>query len=141
MSSPSWQFGTLEDKGLAHLRGASSGMHDVEGRFMEVLASPAIGNATRLAVGFSALPPGFAVPEHSHEAEEVAIVLRGSGVVTIDGEDHPISAGTALLHPARSVHATVADRGSELLVLWIYAPAGSEERWLESARQEARRDG
>lgn len=102
----------------------------VHGRVIDVLASPELETATHLAVGVAALPAGFSTPAHSHEAEEVAAILSGRGRIEIDGTVHAVEAGSVVLTPARSVHVTSADEDGPLLVLWVYAPAGSEQRWL-----------
>ena len=85
----------------------------------------------------AALPPGFTTRAHSHAAEEVAVFLRGSGRVEIDGVPHRVEAGTVLVTPSDLVHVTHSDPGGEpLVVLWFYAPPGSEARWVEPERHE-----
>jgi len=50
------------------------------------------------------LDPGAEVPKHTNEVEHEQYVLEGEYVVGIDGEEHTISAGDALLIPAGVVH-------------------------------------
>ena len=102
-----------------------------DGRVIGVKTTPAKGNGSAMAVGFAALPAGYATPAHSHPAEEVALILSGSGGVDIDGVVYPVEEGTVLVTPSDSVHTTFADDGAPLVVLWFYAPPGSEARWLE----------
>lgn len=105
----------------------------VDGRAIAVKASPLLGNATNLAIGTAALPAGYSSPAHTHQAEEVALIVSGSGIVEIAGRPHRVEAGSLLLTPANAPHTTHADAGSEgLVIIWIYAPAGSEARWLPS---------
>jgi gentisate 1,2-dioxygenase len=103
----------------------------IDGRALAVKASPARGNSTRIVYGLAALPPGFSTRGHSHEAEEIAVVLSGSGSVEIDGVDHPISRNTILLTPSNAGHVTRSAEGDTLVILWFYAPPGSELRWIE----------
>lgn len=101
-----------------------------DGRVIAVKTSPAKGNAKAIVVGSAALPADYTTPPHSHASEEVAVFLAGSGHVDIDGVVFPVEEGTVLVTPSDSVHATSADDGGPLVVLWFYAPPGSEARWL-----------
>lgn len=129
----SWDLESLTREIRAALAGSDAGEGKlIDGRALAVKASPMRDNASKLVVGTAALPPGFSTPAHSHEAEEVALVLSGSGSVDIDGIAHRIVTGTVLLTPSNAVHVTHSDPGSEpLVILWLYAPPGSEARWVE----------
>ena len=83
-----------------------------------------------MAVGLSVLPAGYATPAHHHVAEELATVLAGRGVIVIDGTDYPVGPGSVVLTPSMSEHVTVASADGPMVVWWVYAPAGSEDRWL-----------
>ena len=119
------------------LRGLADGgfgdavLHD--GRVVAVKTTPLKGNGDAIVVGTAALPPGYRTPAHHHAAEEVAVFISGSGGVEIDGVDHPVRNGTVLVTPSNSTHATFADDQGPLVVLWFYAPPGSERRWLRQA--------
>lgn len=132
-----WQLDDLRAEiSEALSTGASGDARLIEGRAIAVKASPFRANSTRIVVGTSALPPGFVTTPHSHEAEEVAVFLSGSGTVEIDGVANRVAAGTVLLTPSNAVHVTYSDPGSTPLVaLWFYAPPGSEARWLELAEK------
>jgi quercetin dioxygenase-like cupin family protein len=110
----------------------------VHGRVIGVLASPELESASHLAVGVAALPAGFSTAAHSHEAEEVAVILSGRGRIEIEGAVHRVEAGSVVLTPARAEHVTSADADGPLLVLWMYAPAGSEQRWLAPQSENGR---
>ena len=133
--APQWQLDELQAEATLALRtGASGDARLIEGRVIAVKASPFRANSTRIVIGTAALPPGFATTAHSHEAEEVAVYLSGSGTVEIDGVPNRVAAGTVLLVPSNAVHISRSDPGSTPLVaLWFYAPPGSESRWLELA--------
>jgi quercetin dioxygenase-like cupin family protein len=128
----SMTFGGLKEEALRAL--AEGGYGDgraFEGRVIGVKTTPAKGNGSGMAVGFAALPADYRTPPHSHASEEVAVILSGRGGVDIDGVVYPVEEGTVLVTPSNSVHATFADEGGPLVVLWFYAPPGSESRWLE----------
>jgi quercetin dioxygenase-like cupin family protein len=133
--APSWQLDELAAEILDALRSGGSGDGKViDGRALAVKASPMRENSSKITVGTAALPPGFSTLPHSHDAEEVAIFLSGSGRVEIDGVPHPVRQGTVLLTPSGAGHVTISDPGAPLVVLWFYAPPGSEARWLEPDR-------
>ena len=90
-----------------------------------------------MAFGVSVVPLGVSTPSHSHRAEELALILDGSGEITIDGRVHQVRAGDVLLTPPNLEHHTKASDGGSLSVLWVYAPAGSEERWLADEPEES----
>lgn len=127
-----WNHADLVARGLEALeQGGVPGAPLVEGRVMSVKATPVNGTSSKMAIGVSVLPAGFSTPEHDHEAEELATVISGTGVITIDGVDYPVKPGDAVLTPSRSRHVTTAGPDAPLVVFWTYAPAGSEQRWLD----------
>ena len=65
----------------------------------------------------------------------MAIVLEGEGEIVIDGQVHHVRPGSVVLANSFSRHTTRASATGPLLILWIYAPPGSERRWLEGNRR------
>lgn len=108
----------------------------INGRVIEVLASPELGSSASLATGVSILPAGVSTPWHSHEAEELALIVGGTGVISIDDEQIPVTAGDFVYTSPNRRHQTIADPSGPLTVLWIYGPAGSESRWLADNPEE-----
>lgn len=72
------------------------------------------GNTASL--GYSVFTPGCVTAMVSHETEEVAYVLSGTGELRLDGENVPFAAGQGLFVPAGVWHA-VANTGSEDVVM------------------------
>lgn len=130
----------LLQEGLDALRASGTDrIRWVDGRVVGVVASPELGNAEQMAFGISVLPRGLRTPPHQHAAEELAIVVAGSGTIEIDGAVVEVERGSVVLTPPNSVHITSASTTTDALaVVWIYAPAGSELRWLVGA-QDARK--
>ncbi len=128
-----WHIDELTTEILRSLRsGKPSGdVNLVDGRALAVKASPAKDNSSEIVVGMAALPLGFQTKLHSHAAEEVALVLGGRGVIEVSGVRHEIRPGTLLLTPSNAPHVTYSDTdGPPLVILWFYAPPGSEQRWM-----------
>ena len=74
------------------------------------------------------IPPGESIPEHDEtrrDQEELFLVISGSPVLVIDGQDHPARPGTfARLDPPH--RRTVRNEGSEpSSVLIVSAPTRS----------------
>lgn len=135
--APSWTLDALMAEALEALATGEAGdAKRIDGRALAVKASPMRGNSEHITCGVAALPPGFSTRAHSHTAEEIAVILRGSGRVTIDGVDHPVTTGSVLVTPSDLVHVTHSDPGEPMLVLWFYAPPGSEARWVEPEKHE-----
>ena len=103
----------------------------VDGRVVAVQASPDLDSSTDMAWGISALPAGLTAPEHTHRAEEFAMVVRGSGVIAIEDEEIAVSEGSVVVTPPHLRHRTTAGPDGPMVVYWVYGPAGSEARWLD----------
>lgn len=102
----------------------------VNGRVVGVLGSPEDESTTRMAFGMSALPKGVSTPWHTHEAEELAYIVSGRGTIAIGSESVAVKAGDAVITPSEDPHQTSAAEDEDLIVFWMYAPPGSEVRWL-----------
>lgn len=125
------QINELADEAVKALAaGGTKTFPLVDGRVVGVLATPDNSTSEKMAMGISALPPNHSTAEHQHEAEEFVIILRGSGTITIDNEQVRVTPGTVVVTPPNTSHVTTSDVGSQLAVLWVYGPAGSEQRWL-----------
>lgn len=127
-----WQHDEIVAAGLHALEnGGTAGAPLIDGRVMSVKATPVNGTASKMAIGMSVLPAGYSTPAHDHEAEELATVLSGQGTITIDDQDFAVRPGSVVLTPSRARHVTTAGPDAPLVVWWTYAPAGSEQRWLD----------
>ena len=68
-------------------------------------------------------PGGIMTPEHYHtEQVEIYFVLRGSGVITLDGEDHEIAPYEVVTVPPGVAHIWRNPHKTPLEYLWIMAP-------------------
>ena len=108
----------------------------VNGRIVAVLGSPEDDTTTRMAFGMSALPKGVSTPWHTHDAEELAYIVSGRGVIAIGSESVIVGPGDAVVTPSDAPHQTTAAPDEDLIVLWMYAPPGSEVRWLSGNPME-----
>jgi quercetin dioxygenase-like cupin family protein len=105
------------------IRAAEIPQLDRGGVVMSPLATPA-QQATEVLVLRGAVPPGLEFPAHSHDRQEVLLVVRGSARATIGDEEHRIDAGDVLLIPGGAVHGFVP-LGEETLEAIGITPAGT----------------
>lgn len=75
-------------------------------------------DAKTMCMGLVEIDAGHASPMHQHNCEEVYYVLSGSGVLEIDGEEHPLVAGGASLQRPNLPHRVV-NNGDETLRLIV----------------------
>jgi mannose-6-phosphate isomerase-like protein (cupin superfamily) len=129
-----WQLDELQAEILDALAtGAAGDGRVVGGRALAVKASPFKDNSSKLVVGTAALPPNFSTEPHSHEAEEVAVIISGTGFMEVGDVRFPVTRGAVVLVPSYALHRTHSGEGSEPLIeLWFYAPPGSERRWMSA---------
>ncbi len=74
------------------------------------------GNSSSL--GYSVFKPGSRTQPVSHEVEEVAYVVEGSGELELDGSSLSFSAGDALHIPPGTWHAVVNDSDEEMIMVF-----------------------
>lgn len=59
------------------------------------------------------LAPGQSLAPHEHNSHEFYYLVRGSGVVTIDGEDRQVGIGDLVHIPPNAVHSITDTSGGE----------------------------
>ena len=125
-TSPGYVLGPDEGEHLVHFRNP--------GRLF-IKASPGTRSrnlAGNLALGTQQVPVGAGIPVHRHfEAEEAFYVLEGSGIFTLNDVPHPFEKGATIFIAKNSWHG-FANPDSELLLLWIVAPAGLDGFFRET---------
>lgn len=74
------------------------------------------GNASSL--GYSVFKPGTVLSSVSHETEEVAYVVSGSGRLDTDAGEVRFNAGDAMHIPASTWHAVVNDSEADVVMVF-----------------------
>jgi quercetin dioxygenase-like cupin family protein len=86
-----------------------------------------------------AIPPGgrHVAELHVHpDAEELVVILRGSGTFFLDGKPHPVAAED-VIHVAPGVEHELRNTGEEMLFcLFINVPVGDALQRLAAAQTE-----
>lgn len=70
------------------------------------------------SIGYSVFKPGSATPSVSHESEEIAYVVSGSGRLDSDDGEVRFAAGDALHIPPRTWHAVVNDSEQDVVMVF-----------------------
>ena len=75
----------------------------------------------QLMLNMVTIEPGGIVPDHSHANEQAGYVVRGTLILTIEGETRHLTSGDCYLAPANVVHSgATTDEGCD--VLDVFAP-------------------
>jgi mannose-6-phosphate isomerase-like protein (cupin superfamily) len=77
----------------------------------KTLVSGDITPSRGLTAGVARLRPGGALRLHRHAQAEIYLILEGTGVVTIEGEEREVGPGITVYIPGGAVHG-IENRGS-----------------------------
>jgi len=92
-------------------------------RRFRVLFGP--GQGCDVATQFLGEIPAGRAPEHSHPYDELVLILEGTGVLHLNGADHPLSAGSCVHLPPRQLHCLENTAAATMRVLGVFHPADS----------------
>ncbi len=100
---------------------------DLEKRQNE-LAKPYLEFLRRpgFSMGLYMLPTAGSDLQHPHDADEVYVVLRGQADLQVEGERHPVRAGSVISVDRGREHRFV-DITDDLHILVVFAPPESPE--------------
>ena len=76
-------------------------------------------------------PTGGQVPWHSHDQEEVYVVLEGTGEMCVGEERRTVTAGQAVFVPPGIFHQLTNVADTPLRMIYCYAPAGDVAHWRQ----------
>jgi uncharacterized cupin superfamily protein len=91
---------------------------------------------TSFGVNVVEIAPGATIPEHDElgrDQEELFVILRGSAVLVVDGEDHPAPAGTYARLDPEHMRTVRNDGDAPAEVLIVSAPRTSGYEPMEWA--------
>jgi mannose-6-phosphate isomerase-like protein (cupin superfamily) len=92
-------------------------------RSYRIVADPDTG--LRSATHFVGYVPTERAPDHFHTYDEVIYVLDGEGAFHANGEDTPLTAGSTIELPARTVHCLENTGQDVMRLVAVFRPAGS----------------
>lgn len=91
----------------------------------------------RLNLAVVELEPSSVVPEHSHENEQLGLVLRGSLTFRVGDEVRDVEAGATYRIPPNVPHEVVRTGPEGAIVLDVFAPARADWHGLERLDDQA----
>jgi quercetin dioxygenase-like cupin family protein len=92
-------------------------------RWFRIVADPDTG--LRSATHFVGYIPTERAPEHFHTYDEVIYILHGKGAFHANGETIPLTAGSTIELPARTVHCLENTGPDVMRLVAVFTPAGS----------------
>jgi quercetin dioxygenase-like cupin family protein len=92
----------------------------------------------RVTLSYVELDPGVTVPEHSHENEQLGMVLTGSLRFTVGGDTREVGPREAWCITANVPHSVVAGPDGAVLVE-VFSPVRSDWAALEPAERRPAR--
>lgn len=92
-----------------------------EGWFLTMLATPDNG-ATEVVVMRGGVVVGGSFPAHSHDRQEVLVILAGGGRFTIGDATGQVAAGDTVIIPAGQLHTFEATADLDAIAI---VPAGT----------------
>jgi mannose-6-phosphate isomerase-like protein (cupin superfamily) len=107
------------------------------GSWSKVLVSEHTVDGNVSALGYSVFKPGTSTADLSHEVEELAYIVGGSGLIRLETGDVPVAAGQALYIPARVWHTVVNPSDDDLVMVFSFpSPAYPPTERREPASPE-----
>jgi mannose-6-phosphate isomerase-like protein (cupin superfamily) len=99
------------------------GAKRIPARVSKILISENTVGATMISMGTNVTEVDSRIPFHSHkDSEEAMFVIQGKGILTCDGEEYEVAAGTAIFSPIGVEHE-IRNVGDEpFKIVWAYAP-------------------
>ncbi|HEX3978473.1 MAG TPA: cupin domain-containing protein [Solirubrobacteraceae bacterium] len=92
-------------------------------REFRIVADPATG--LRSATHFVGYIPAERAPDHFHTYDEVIYVLDGEGLMEAGAFSRPVTAGSCIQLPARTVHCLSNAGTGPMRIVAVFRPAGS----------------
>ena len=84
------------------------------------VVSKTLAQNDAVSVTLFAFDKGEEIGTHDSDGDAMAIVLEGTGLLTVDGEEHEVKAGESLLMPAKKPHALFAPDAFKMLLIVIF---------------------
>lgn len=105
---------------------AQDGWDDpVRGRlWWRTLMSSGVTPSAGMTCGVTELQPGEWLGLHRHAPPEIYYIFTGAGLVSLDGREIPVKAGSAVFIPGLAEHG-IRQTGSEILRLFYVFPVDS----------------
>lgn len=79
--------------------------------------------------GFVEIEKGGSVPPHNHETVESYTILKGRGLLKVEGEESEVKEGDYVFISSMEEHSLINIGEERLLVMFVYAPSIIVDHW------------
>ncbi|MCB7317494.1 cupin domain-containing protein [Lacrimispora sp. 210928-DFI.3.58] len=86
--------------------------------------------------GYVVIYPGGGIPEHDHETVESYTILKGQGVMEVDGEKQEVKEGDYVFVPSWKKHSLHNTGDSDMHMMFVYAPSVIVDHWAQEQSGE-----
>ncbi len=107
------------------------GMTFPAGRTTRVLTGPDLLPAKNFTAGYVVIQPMGRVPLHAHSNEEIYILVKGVGKITVASKEETVEAASAIYIEPHSEHLLQNTGEDEMIMIFVYSPAGMANHWSE----------
>ena len=73
------------------------------------------------------VPGGGALQLHRHEQSEIYFILEGTGILTVDGRETTVTAGTAVFIPGNAEHGIRNDSDASVKLFYVFPTSSFED--------------
>jgi len=92
-----------------------------------IFISPDNSSTETLVAGYTIVYPGCRTSGHDHiQYEEIYHIVKGKGIMTIDGREFEVKAGDTFLVPFGLYHTTSNPNAEPLEYFWVLSPNHKE---------------
>ncbi|MFN8532916.1 MAG: cupin domain-containing protein [Dehalococcoidia bacterium] len=102
-----------------------------------IASVPLVGGevgATNLSTGMTLIPPGGAIPFHTHNVEESVVLLEGIADVEVGGQTFRLNQYDTTYMPAGIPHRFKNVGDTTMRILWIYPSIQTSRTLLDSGQ-------
>lgn len=93
-------------------------------------------NGEHFCQGYVVIYPGGSIPEHEHVTVESYTILKGSGIMTVDGESQPITEGELVYMESGKTHGLRNTGDTDMHMMFVYAPKMVVDHWAQEKAGE-----
>ncbi len=86
------------------------------------------------------IPPGSEIGAEVHHLDQFLRCEAGEGTAVLDGVEHAITDGFAILVPAGAMHNIINTGHNDLKLYTLYGPPNHRDGVVHSTREEAEND-
>ena len=103
-----------------------------------ITSTPLVVEATGAKVfssGVTTFPRGESIAVHTHNTDEQVTLLKGEGLVEIEGRQEQVNPYDTTFIPAGVPHRFINRGKNEMRILWVYASISVTRTYVETGEE------